>query len=138
MQKTLGIIKPDAVQRNLVGAILGLAENAGLRIKALRMVHLSRPQAEGFYHVHRERPFFSSLTAFMSEGPVVVVVFEAEDAVARWRRVLGATDPAKAEPGTIRKLYGQSVERNSAHGSDSPESAAFEINYFFSALDQVN
>jgi nucleoside-diphosphate kinase len=138
MQKTLGIIKPDAVQRNLVGAILGLAENAGLRIKALRMVHLSRSQAEGFYHVHRERPFFSSLTAFMSEGPVVVVVFEAEDAVVRWRQVLGATDPARAEPGTIRKLYGQSVERNSAHGSDSPESAAFEVNYFFSALDQVN
>ncbi len=138
MQKTLGIIKPDAVQRNLVGSILALAENAGLRIKALRMLRLSRPEAEGFYHVHRERPFFSSLTAFMSEGPVVVVVFEAEDAVARWRRVLGATDPAKAEEGTIRKLYGQSVERNSAHGSDSPESAAFEINYFFSALDQVN
>ncbi len=138
MQKTLGIIKPDAVQRNLVGAILALAEKAGLRIKALRMLRLSRPEAEGFYHVHRERPFFSSLTAFMSEGPVVVVVFEAEDAVARWRQVLGATDPAKAEEGTIRKLYGQSVERNSAHGSDSPESAAFEINYFFSALDQVN
>lgn len=135
---TLGIIKPDAVQRNLVGAILALAETAGLKIKALKMIHLSKAEAEGFYFVHRERPFFGSLTNFMSEGPVVVVVFEAEDAVARWRNVLGATDPAKAAEGTVRKLYGQSLERNSAHGSDSPESAAFEVGYFFSALEQVN
>lgn len=138
MQTTLGIIKPDAVQRNLVGAILSLAENAGLKIKALKMVQLTRQDAEGFYYVHRERPFFGSLTAFMSEGPVVVVVFEAEEAVVLWRRVLGATDPAKAEAGTIRKLYGQSLERNSAHGSDSPESAAFEVWYFFNALELVN
>jgi len=101
------------------------------------MIHLTKTQAQGFYYVHKERPFFDSLTTFMSEGPIVVVVFEAENAIARWREVMGATDPAKAAEGTIRKLYGQSVERNSSHGSDSPASAEYEIGYFFGTLEQV-
>lgn len=137
MEKTLGIIKPDAVQRNLIGAILEKAESSGLKVKAMKMVRLTKAQAEGFYYVHKERPFFDSLTTFMSEGPIVLVVFEAENAISRWREVMGATDPAKASAGTVRKLYGQSVERNSSHGSDSPSSAEFEIGYFFSTLEQV-
>ncbi len=137
MEKTLGIIKPDAVQRNLIGTILRQAESSGLKVKALKMIHLTKTQAQGFYYVHKERPFFDSLTTFMSEGPIVVVVFEAENAIARWREVMGATDPAKAAEGTIRKLYGQSVERNSSHGSDSPASAEYEIGYFFGTLEQV-
>jgi nucleoside-diphosphate kinase len=137
MEKTLGIIKPDAVKRNLIGAILEKAESSGLRVKAMKMVHLTKAEAEGFYYVHKERPFFDSLTTFMSEGPIVLVVFEAENAISRWREVMGATDPAKAAEGTVRKLYGQSVERNSSHGSDSPSSAEFEIGYFFSTIEQV-
>lgn len=137
MEKTLGIIKPDAVQRNLIGTILRQAESSGLKVKALKMIHLTKTQAQGFYYVHKERPFFDSLTTFMSEGPIVVVVFEAENAIASWREVMGATDPAKAAEGTIRKLYGQSVERNSSHGSDSPASAEYEIGYFFGTLEQV-
>lgn len=137
METTLGIIKPDAVKRNLVGAILQKAESSGLKIKALKMAHLTKAQAEGFYYVHEERPFFQSLTDFMSEGPIVLVVFEAENAIARWREVMGATDPAKAAEGTIRKTFGESVERNSSHGSDSPASAEFEIGYFFGKLEQV-
>jgi nucleoside-diphosphate kinase len=136
MEKTLGIIKPDAVSRNLVGSILQKAESASLEICALRMIHLSKKEAEGFYHVHRERPFFASLTDFMSEGPIVVVIFQAENAIATWRKVMGATNPAEAEEGTIRKLFGQNIERNSVHGSDSPESARFEIRYFFSEIDE--
>ncbi|UCF38015.1 MAG: nucleoside-diphosphate kinase [Acidobacteriota bacterium] len=137
MERTLGIIKPDAVSRNLIGEILALAEKNGLAVRALKRLHLTKKEAEGFYHVHAERPFFGSLTDFMSESPIVVVVFEAEDAIAKWRKVMGATDPAKADEGTIRKLYAQNIERNSVHGSDSPESASTEIPYFFSALEIV-
>ncbi len=137
MEKTLGIIKPDAVKRNLIGAILEIAESGGLKVKAMKTARLTKAQAEGFYYVHKERPFFDSLTTFMSEGPIVLIVFEAENAISRWREVMGATDPAKAAEGTVRKLYGQSMERNSSHGSDSPSSAEFEIGYFFSTLEQV-
>ena len=137
MERTLGIIKPDAVRKNLVGEVIRLAEKAGLKVVALKTIHLSKCQAQGFYQVHRERPFFDSLTDFMSEGPAVVLVYEGEEAIATWRKVMGATDPAQADEGSIRKLFGESVERNAVHGSDSPESASFEIGYFFSALDQV-
>lgn len=137
MERTLGIVKPDAVKRNLVGKIVAHAEGEGLSLKAAKMVHLSKKEAQGFYYVHRERPFFDSLTDFMSEGPILLVVWESQDAISRWRKVMGATDPAKADEGTIRKLYGESLERNSVHGSDSPESADFEIGYFFSRLEQV-
>jgi nucleoside-diphosphate kinase len=137
-EKTLGIIKPDAVSRNLVGEVIRLAEGAGLRVVAQKMLQLSKSQAQGFYQVHRERPFFDSLTNFMSEGPIVVLVFEADRAISTWRRVMGATDPAQAAEGSIRSLFGESIERNAVHGSDSPESASFEIAYFFSALDQMN
>lgn len=137
MERTLAIIKPDAVERNLVGSIIQLAEAAGLRVRAVKSIHLSREGAQGFYAVHRERPFFESLTAFMSESPVFVMVLEGEEAISTWRKVMGATDPARSEEGTVRKLYGLNVERNSVHGSDSPESAEFEIGYFFSDLELV-
>jgi len=135
MELTLAIIKPDAVRRNLIGAILAKAENTGLAVKAMKMLHLTKDQARGFYAVHRERPFFESLTTFMSEGPVVVLVFEGENAIARWRGVMGATDPSKAEPGTIRREFAESMERNSVHGSDSAPSAQFEIGYFFGSME---
>lgn len=137
MERTLGIIKPDAVRKNLVGEVIRLAESAGLRVVALKIIHLSKHQAQGFYQVHKERPFFDSLTDFMSEGPAVALVYEGVGAIATWRKVMGATNPAQAEDGSIRKLFGESVERNAVHGSDSPESASFEIGYFFSVLDQV-
>lgn len=137
MERTLGIIKPDAVSRNLIGEILALAEKNGLSVRALKRLHLTKKEAEGFYHVHAERPFFGSLTDFMSESPIVVVVFEADHAIAKWREVMGATDPARADEGTIRKLFAQNIERNSVHGSDSPESASTEIPYFFSSLEIV-
>jgi nucleoside-diphosphate kinase len=136
MQKTLGIIKPDAVSRNLIGEILKMAESKGLEVCALRMVQLSKKDAQGFYAVHQDRPFFDSLTDFMSEGPIVVVIFKAEKAINTWREVMGATNPEDAKEGTIRKLYGLNIERNSAHGSDSPETAVFEIRYFFSELEE--
>ncbi len=136
-QRTLSIIKPDAVERNLVGAILKKIEEAGLTIVAMKMISLSKKEAEGFYAVHRERPFFGSLTEFMSSGPVVVSILEGEDAIARYRKVMGATNPANAEAGTIRKEFALDVEKNSVHGSDSPESAATEIAYFFNKLEQV-
>jgi len=135
VERTLSIIKPDAVSRRRTGAILRRLEHEGFRIVALRMLRLSLAQAEGFYAVHRQRPFFASLTRFMTEDCVVVMVLEAEDAIRRLREVMGATDPAKAGEGTIRKLYGTSVERNAIHGSDAPETARFEIGYFFSALE---
>lgn len=138
IERTLGIIKPDAVKRNLVGDIIRLAEHEGLRVVALKMLHLSKSQAQGFYEVHKEKPFFDSLTNFMSESPVVVIVFKGDEAIATWRKVMGATNPDQAEEGSIRQLYGQSLERNSVHGSDSRESASFEIGYFFSALDQLS
>lgn len=136
-QGTLGIIKPDAVKKNIVGQIVRRAEDKDLAVVAMKMVHLTKKQAEGFYYVHRERPFFESLTKFMSEGPVVVMVLRGENAIERWREIMGATDPSKAAEGTIRKIFGESVERNAVHGSDSPESARFEIGYFFAALELV-
>jgi nucleoside-diphosphate kinase len=135
IERTLAIIKPDGVARNLVGEIIRRIESGGLQIKALKMMHLSRPQAEGFYAVHREKPFFPSLTAFMSEGPVVLMILSGEGAIRKWRDLMGATDPAKADAGTIRKDFGLSIERNTTHGSDAPETAAFETAYFFSQLE---
>jgi nucleoside-diphosphate kinase len=137
MQRTLAIIKPDAVERQLTGAIVQRIEAAGFHIRAMRRLHLSRQEAEGFYAVHRERPFFGSLTAFMSSGPAVVLVLEAPDAIKKWRTLMGATDPAKADPGTIRKEFAQSIERNATHGSDAPETAAYEIGYFFAGVELV-
>ena len=137
IQRTLAIIKPDAVERKLTGAIIERIEGAGFDIRALRRVRLSRHEAEGFYAVHRERPFFGSLTEFMSSGPAVVMVLEAPDAIKKWRTLMGATDPAKADPGTLRKEFAQSIERNATHGSDAPETAAYEIGYFFAGVDLV-
>jgi len=137
MQRTLAIIKPDAVERQLSGAIIQRIESAGFHVRAMRRVHLSQQQAEGFYAVHRERPFFGSLTAFMSSGPAVVMVLEAPDAIKKWRTLMGATDPAKADPGTLRKEFAQSIERNATHGSDAPETAAYEIGYFFAGIELV-
>jgi nucleoside-diphosphate kinase len=134
-ETTLSIIKPDGVGQKVVGKVLARLEAEGFRIAALKMLHLSKAQAEGFYAVHRERPFFGSLTDFMSEGPVVVMVLERENAIKGLREVMGATDPAKADEGTIRKEFAENVERNIIHGSDSPESAAFEISYYFNALE---
>ena len=135
VQRTLAIVKPDGVQKNLVGEVLRRLESAGLRIVGLRMTALTQPGAEGFYHVHRERPFFASLTAYMTSGPIVVVALEGEDAIKRLRDLMGATDPAKAAAGTIRKDFADSIERNIIHGSDSPESAAYEIPHFFPRVD---
>ena len=134
-ERTLAIIKPDAVERHLTGAILQRIEAQGFQIRAMRLVHLSKKQAEGFYAVHRDRSFFASLTDFMSSGPAVVLVLEAIDAIKKWRTLMGATDPAKADAGTLRKDFGQSIERNATHGSDAPETAAFEIGYFFAAIE---
>jgi nucleoside-diphosphate kinase len=134
-QRTLGIIKPDAVARGVLGRILDRLETAGLRIVAAKLVHLTREQAAGFYVVHKDRPFYQSLCAFMSSGPCLPMVLEGDDAIARLRDVMGATDPARAAPGTIRKDFASSIEANAVHGSDSPESAAFEIAYFFDALE---
>jgi nucleoside-diphosphate kinase len=136
-QRTLAIIKPDAVQRRLAGKILQRIEESGFSVRALRRIHLSQQQAEGFYDVHRARPFFASLTQFMSSGPCVVLVLEAEDAIKKWRTLMGATDPAKADAGTLRKEFAESIERNATHGSDAPETAAYEIGYFFPGIDLV-
>jgi nucleoside-diphosphate kinase len=135
LERTLAIIKPDAVERKLTGRILQRIEESGFQIRAMRLVRLSKNDAEGFYAVHRERPFFPSLTAFMSSGPAVVLVLEAADAIKKWRTLMGATDPAKADAGTIRKEFAQSIERNATHGSDAPETAAFEIGYFFAGVE---
>ena len=135
MERTLVMVKPDAVTRNQVGEVLHRFEAAGLTIRALKMVRLDRREAEGFYQVHRGRPFFESLTRFMSSGPIVAMVLEGEGAIARVRKLMGATDPAKAEAGTIRKDLATNIEQNAVHGSDSPESAAYETPYFFSALE---
>ena len=134
-QSTLGIVKPDAVKTGSLGAILKRLEAGGLTVAGLKMVHLTRELAQGFYAVHRSRPFFDSLTDFMSEGPCVVMVLRGENAIDRWRALMGATDPGQAGEGTIRKDFGQNIERNAVHGSDSPESANFEIAYFFNALE---
>jgi nucleoside-diphosphate kinase len=135
MERTLAIIKPDAVSRRLAGRILQRIEETGFEIRAMRLVRLNRAQAEGFYAVHRERPFFKSLTEFMSSGPAIVLALEAPDAIRKWRDLMGATDPAKAGAGTIRKEFGTSIERNATHGSDAPETAAFELGYFFPGVD---
>ena len=137
VERTLSIIKPDAVAKNVIGKIYSRFESNGLKIAASRMVHLSRKDAEGFYAVHKERPFFDSLCTFMCSGPVVVQVLEGEGAVARNREVMGATNPANAAAGTIRKDFAESIERNSVHGSDSAENAAIEIAFFFSGLEIV-
>lgn len=136
-ERTLSIIKPDATRRDLTGQINARFEKAGLRIVAQKRIHLTRAQAEAFYAVHRERPFFDSLCSFMTSGPVVVQVLEGEQAVARNREVMGATDPAKADEGTIRKDFAESIEANSVHGSDAPETAVQEIAFFFSAIEIV-
>lgn len=136
MERTLAIVKPDAVARGRIGEIIRRFEEAGLRVSGLRMIRMDKTQAEGFYHVHRERPFFQSLTDFMSSGVSVVMVLEGEAAIPTVRAVMGATDPAQAAPGSIRRDLGTSIEWNAVHGSDSPESASFEIPYFF-AEDEI-
>jgi nucleoside-diphosphate kinase len=136
-ERTLAIIKPDAVERGLGGAILQRIEAAGFTIRAMRKLQLSKQQAEGFYAVHRARPFFDSLTEFMASGPAIVIALEAPDAIKKWRALMGATDPAKADAGTLRKEFAQSIERNATHGSDAPDTAAFELGYFFAGMDLV-
>ncbi len=131
IEKTLAIIKPDAVKKNIIGRIIQRIEDEGFQIKAMRMVSLTKDDAKGFYIVHKARPFYESLTEFMSSGPAVVMMLEREDAIAKWREVMGATDPAKAEPGTIRHTYGFSIERNAVHGSDARDTAEWELAYFF-------
>ena len=135
--KTLTILKPDTVKAGNTGAIISTLEKEGFRIRAMKMLHLTEAQAQGFYYVHKERPFFSSLVKFMTEGPVVLMVLEADNAIEKLRTVMGATDPAKADAGTIRKQFGTNIERNAIHGSDGPETAAFEISYFFNQLEIV-
>jgi nucleoside-diphosphate kinase len=130
-EKTFAIVKPDAVEKNHIGGILGLIEKNGLKIKAMRMMHMTRPIAEGFYYVHKERPFFGELVDFMTRGPCVVMVLEGDNAIAKWREIMGATDPKKAADGTVRKLFGANVGENASHGSDGPDTAKFEIGWFF-------
>src|SRR5215831_216653 len=130
-QRTFSIIKPDAVAEGRAGEVLAVLEKAGFKILALRMMRLSQPQAEGFYAIHRARPFFPSLVKFMTEGPIIVMALEREEAIAKLREVMGATNPANAAEGTVRKLFAQSIERNCIHGSDAPETAAVELAYFF-------
>jgi nucleoside-diphosphate kinase len=137
MEQTLAIIKPDAVAAGLVGRIIQRIEEAGFQIRAMRRLRLSQRDAEGFYAVHRQRPFFASLTSFMSSGPVVVLALEAPDAIVKWRTLMGATDPAKADEGTLRKQFGRSIENNATHGSDAPDTASFELAYFFSGLERA-
>jgi nucleoside-diphosphate kinase len=134
-ERTLSIVKPDAMKKNVIGEILRRFEGAGLKIVAAKMLSLSKAQAQGFYAVHRERPFFDSLTTFMSSGPILVMVLEGEDAIQTNRRIMGATDPAKADAGTIRYDFGTSVEQNAVHGSDGPDTARWEIAYFFSEME---
>ena len=135
VQRTLAIVKPDGVEQRVAGKVIARIEAEGFRIAGLKMVRLGKAEAEGFYAVHRGKPFFSSLTAFMSSGPAVVMVLEREEAIAKWRELMGATNPANAAPGTLRKELATSVERNIVHGSDAPETAAFEIAYFFGGVD---
>ena len=135
IERTLSIVKPDAVAANKIGEILRMLEGAGLRVAAAKLIRLAKGDAERFYAVHRERPFFSSLTTFMSEGPILVMALEGENAIAKNREVMGATDPAKAAAGTIRKSFATNVERNAVHGSDAPETARQEIAFFFSDLE---
>ncbi len=134
-QRTFSIVKPDAVKAGDAGNVLARLEGAGFKIVALRMRHLTLPEAEGFYHVHRERPFFGSLTAFMSSGPCITMVLERDDAIPELRKIMGATDPAKADAGTIRTDFASSIEANAIHGSDAEETARFEIGYFFPGIE---
>jgi nucleoside-diphosphate kinase len=135
MERTFAIVKPDAVASRKAGKILARIEEAGFTIRAMRLQHLSRSEAEGFYAVHKERPFFGELTEFMSSGPCVLLCLEAPDAIRKWRDTMGPTDPAKAEPGTLRRDFGESIGRNATHGSDAPETAAFELGYFFRGME---
>src|SRR5438132_11844268 len=137
MEKTFTILKPDTVGAVTAGAVISELEKAGFRVRAMKMLHLSEAQAQGFYHVHKERPFFGSLVTFMTEGPIVAMVLEADNAIEKLRKTMGATDPAKADAGTIRKQFGSNIERNAIHGSDGPDTAAFEISYFFNQLEIV-
>jgi nucleoside-diphosphate kinase len=135
IERTLAIVKPDAVSRGLLGEILARIHKAGFQIVAIKSLRLTKAEAEGFYAVHRGKAFFAPLTAFMSSGKVVAMVLEAENAIARWRDTMGATDPAKAAPGTIRREFGTNIQNNCTHGSDAPDTAAFEIGYFFAAYE---
>lgn len=135
MERTLSIVKPDGTEKNVIGEVVGRFEKNGINVIALKMVKLTKEDAEGFYAVHRERPFFGSLTDFMSRGPIVVMALEGENAIAKVREIMGATNPEEAAEGTIRKDFATNIEENTVHGSDSPESAEFEINYFFNALE---
>jgi nucleoside-diphosphate kinase len=137
MERTFAIIKPDAVERRFAGTILARIEAAGFTVRAMRLQHLTRKEAEGFYAVHRDRPFYGELTEFMSSGPCVLLALEAPDAIRMWRDLMGATDPAKADAGTLRKDFGQSIGRNATHGSDAPDTAAFELGYFFRGLEMI-
>jgi nucleoside-diphosphate kinase len=137
VERTFAIIKPDAVERNIIGKILEKVEGAGFKIVGMKKIQLTKAQAEGFYYVHKERPFYNDLCAFMSRSPVVVMALERENAILAWRGLMGATNPANAEAGTIRKEFGLGIEENTVHGSDAPETAAFEIPYFFSQLELV-
>jgi len=137
MERTFAIIKPDAVETKKAGQILARIETAGFTVRAMRLHHLTKKEAEGFYAVHRERPFFGGLTDFMSSGPCVLLALEAPDAIKKWRTTMGATDPAKAEAGTLRKDFGTNIERNATHGSDAPETASFELGYFFRGMELI-
>ena len=137
MERTFAIIKPDAVKSRKAGQILARIEAAGFTVRGMRLQHLTKREAEGFYAVHRERPFFGGLTDFMSSGPCILLVLEAPDAIKKWRATMGATDPAKADAGTLRKDFGTSIESNATHGSDAPETAAFELGYFFRGLELI-
>jgi nucleoside-diphosphate kinase len=134
-EKTFAIIKPDAVAKGVAGLILTRIEQAGFKVLGMRLTHLSKREAEGFYAVHRARPFFGSLTDFMSSGPCILMCLEAPDAILKWRTLMGATDPVKADAGTLRKEFGASIEHNATHGSDAPDTAAFEVGYFFRGME---
>ncbi len=137
MERTLAIIKPDATKKRIIGKILTRIEEEGFAIVRMKLVHLSKDEAKGFYIVHKDKGFYDSLCEFMSSGPVVLMALEAENAIKLWREVMGATDPAKAAPGTLRKDFGTSIGNNATHGSDAPETAAFEIGYFFRGLELI-
>ena len=138
MERTLAIIKPDGVSRGLIGEVIKRLESSGFKIKAMKMIHLTKKQAEGFYAVHKGKPFFSSLTDFMSSGPAVVMILEAENAISRYRELMGATNFKEAAEGTIRKAFATDIEKNVVHGSDAPETADFEMAYFFNNLEMVS
>ena len=135
MERTLAIVKPDGVAAGLIGEVVKRIEQEGLRVVAMRMEHMTQTKAEGFYYVHRERPFFKSLIEFMTSGPAVLMALEGENAIIRWRTLMGATDPQKADPGTIRRDMATNIERNVVHGSDAKDTASFEVNYFFSGTE---